>query len=290
MQKGLDKLWQWQPGTTSPTYAIEAVSSCSPHTSLPNHLALVYFSFSDLIRCNSGLHRFNPQMKNEIWHLFFFFAATDVLWMAKLFNEAFGGAARHWLSLNTWDRLRGCNKLCCSVRLRTELMCGDFTFHHYSGLGFNNKHSCVPVTLPKQVFMSHFMFHLWSVYLTRYLPFTAPEDIFELKSKTLNFVTNVKQVLSWIHLLIVFHGVFRMKIYITLASFLVFSRWTFVTWQYLKMLWVINVIYCVYQLCYKSVYKDILNLQYMQLFILVSNFTLNFKVFIQFFITIKPLV
>lgn len=78
-----------------------------------------------------------------------------------------GPAAQHyWHSLNTWDRLRVCNKLCCTVLLRTELMCRDFTFQHHSGSGFSIKHSTVPMMLPKQVFTSYFVFCQWSVYLS----------------------------------------------------------------------------------------------------------------------------
>lgn len=115
MHKGLQTLRQWQPNTTGSPYGIGAVSSCSPHTHPSAHLALVYFSFSDLIWFNSGLHRFNLQMKNVVWH-FIWLPRMCSGWPSFLMKVFKGPAARHyWHSLNTWDRLGVCNKLCCTA-------------------------------------------------------------------------------------------------------------------------------------------------------------------------------
>lgn len=128
------------------------------------HLAPVYFSFSDLILFNSGLHRFNLQMKNAVWH-FIWLPRMCSGWPSILMKLFKGPAAQHyWHSLNTWDRLGVCNKLCCAVPLRTKLMCREFTFQHHSGLGFSIKHSAVPTTIPKQVFTSLSPF-LWMICL-----------------------------------------------------------------------------------------------------------------------------
>lgn len=152
MQEGLQIRRLWQPTATSSTYGIRAVSSCSEHTYPSTHLAMVYFSFSDLIWFNSGLHRFNLQMKNVVWH-FIWLPRICSQWPSYLMKHFKEPAAQHyWHSLNTWDRLRVCNKLCCTALLRTELMCRGFTFQHRFGSGFNIKHLTVPVILPKQVF------------------------------------------------------------------------------------------------------------------------------------------
>lgn len=55
-----------------------------------------------------------------------------VLWTSAFFNEAsffFQGARQHHVTAAvgiTWDRLRVCNKLCCTVLLRTKLMLRGF--------------------------------------------------------------------------------------------------------------------------------------------------------------------
>lgn len=158
MHNRLQTSRQWQPNTTSSPYGIGTISSCSQHTPPSTHLALVYFSFSDLIWFNSGLHRFNLQMKNLVWH-FIWLPRVCSGWPSFLMKLFKGPVAQHyWHSLNTWDRLGVCNKLCCAVLLRTKLMCRDFTFQHHSGLGLSIKHSTVPMTLPKQVLTSLFPF------------------------------------------------------------------------------------------------------------------------------------
>lgn len=105
-------------------------------------------------------------MKNAVWH-FIWLPRMCSGWPSFLMKRFESPAALHyWHSLNTWDRLRVCNKLCCTVLLRTEVMCGDFTFQHHSALGFSIKRSTAPVLLPKQVFTSCFLFCGWYVYIS----------------------------------------------------------------------------------------------------------------------------
>lgn len=83
----------------------------------PLHLALLYYSFSDLIWFNSGLHRFNLSMKNALWH-FIWLPRMCSGWPSFLMKLFKGPAAQHyWHSLNIGDRLGVCNKLCCTVPL-----------------------------------------------------------------------------------------------------------------------------------------------------------------------------
>lgn len=165
MHKGLHTQRQWHSNKTNSPYGIGAVFPwLTAHTHTHTHLALVYFSFSNLIWFNSGLHRFNLQMKNVVWH-FIWLPRMCSGWPSFLMKLFKGPAAQHyWHSLNTWDRLGVCNKLCCAVPLRTKLMCRDFTFQHHSGLGFSIKHSTVLMMLPKQVFTPLFP-PLWLIYL-----------------------------------------------------------------------------------------------------------------------------
>lgn len=106
-------------------------------------------------------------MKNVVWHCIWLPQMCS-RWPSVLMKLFKVPAARHyWHSLNTWDRLEVCNKLCCAGLLRTKLMCRDFTFQHHSVLGFGIKHSTVLMTLlPERVFASLFPFCEWSVYLS----------------------------------------------------------------------------------------------------------------------------
>lgn len=135
-------------------YGPEAASSCSWHTPPSTHLALVYFSFSDLICFNSGLHRFNLWMKNAVWH-FIWLPRMRSGWPSFLMklcelpsSSAIPTQSEHLRQIGV------CNKLCCAALLRTELMCRDFTFQHHSGRDLSIKCSTVPTMLPKQVFTS----------------------------------------------------------------------------------------------------------------------------------------
>lgn len=78
----------------------------------PLLLALLYYSFSDLIWFNSGLHRFNLSMKNALWHFIWLLRMCSgwPSFLMKLFK-----ARHYWHRLNIWDRLGVCNKLCCTV-------------------------------------------------------------------------------------------------------------------------------------------------------------------------------
>lgn len=91
MHKGL----QWQPSTASSPYGTGVVSSCSQHKHPSTHLDSVYSSFSDLIWFNSGLHRFNLQMKNAVWH-FIWLPRMCSGWPSFLMKHFKGPAALHY--------------------------------------------------------------------------------------------------------------------------------------------------------------------------------------------------
>lgn len=96
-------------------------------------------------------------MKNVLWH-FIWLLRTRSGWPGYLMEHFEEAPAQHyWHSLSTWDRLRVYNRPCCTVPLKTDWMCGDFTFQLPTALGFNIKHSRMPVMVSKQAFYMPFL-------------------------------------------------------------------------------------------------------------------------------------